>query len=437
LKVRIAAVEPVFTTTAYSSFYNFYSKYSSKVVNGPIRTELNLLNASLVHGWGWSEGLHRFLASKTAGQQYDIVLGRNLSFISEVDVTQGILFGADGTRNYDVVILGFTEYVTSQEYYAYKSFVATGGLLVLLDATNFLAEVQYYPRTQHLALIRGHGWGFNGTMAKRDIFDRWQSEDSNWIGSTFGLGSTSEASYNGAMPLDHNFVGRALKEKYGHRVFTSYHGHEENIVSNFTRTSIIAHWVHTGKRGLRPNVCAYLHYYRSSYVAHLGVMGSDVIETDESVQFFLAQIILFAARQSKETGNVVYSMGPFQVSFHSNQGIRIVFNGKGYLNGETGTYPYGNILASSNPPAGYSFDGWNVSGGVVVDDPTANPATIIITGPGSLGANFRPTPSDDVAMIYRRDRRMSFLLLGAMLLISFSVGTIMLRKRWRGITSTV
>src|SRR6267143_6446491 len=131
-------------------------------------------------------------------------------------------------------------------------------------------------------------------------------------------------------------------------------------------------------------------------------------------------------------------MGPFQLSFHSNPWMgRIIFNGKGYLNWETGTYPYGNILASSNPLAGYRFDGWNVSGGVVVDDPTANPATIIITGPGSLGAIFRPTPSDDVAMIYHRDRRMPFLLMGAMLPISFSVGIIMLRKRCRRITSTV
>jgi len=87
-------------------------------------------------------------------------------------------------------------------------------------------------------------------------------------------------------------------------------------------------------------------------------MGSDFIETDESVQFFLAQIVLFAARQSKEMGSVVYSMGPFQVSFHSNPWMgRIIYSGKGYLNGETGTYPYGNILASSNPPAGYIFDG--------------------------------------------------------------------------------
>jgi hypothetical protein len=195
LKLRIAAVEPVFTTTAYSSFYSFYSKFGHRTVKPPTKSDLALLNASLVTGWGWSDTLRRFLTSKTAGDQYDIVLGRNLAFISEVNVTQGALFRADGTRNYDVLILGFTEYVTAQEYYAYKTFVTTGGALVLMDATNFLAEVQYYPRSQHVALIRGHGWRFNGTMASHDIFDRWHDENTNWLGGTFGVGSSSGALY--------------------------------------------------------------------------------------------------------------------------------------------------------------------------------------------------------------------------------------------------
>src|SRR3989475_5023056 len=106
LKLKIAAVEPVFTTTAYSSFYSFYNKYASRNLNGTIKTDLNLLNASIVHGWGWSDALRRFVTSTTAGGQYDIVIRRNLSFITEVNVTQGGLFRADGTRDYDVVILG-------------------------------------------------------------------------------------------------------------------------------------------------------------------------------------------------------------------------------------------------------------------------------------------------------------------------------------------
>ncbi len=293
LKLRIAAVEPVFTTTAYSSFYRFYAKFGYG--GHPTRSDLALLNASLVTGWSWSEDLRRFFTSKTASDQYDIVLGRNLSFITEINVTQGALFGVNGKRNYDVLILGFTEYVTAQEYYAYKMFVTMGGALILMDATNFLAEVKYYPGTQHLALIRGHGWGFNGTTAWRDIFDRWQNENTNWLGGTFGVGSSSGAGYSGAMPLDDNAVGRALKQKYGSIVFTKEKGHEENVVTNLTRTSIIANWVQTRQPGFHPNVSTYVHYYRGGVVADLGVMGSDVIISDESVQFYLAQSVLFVA----------------------------------------------------------------------------------------------------------------------------------------------
>src|SRR3989454_10350362 len=367
LKLKIAAVEPVFTTTAYSSFYSFYSKYATRNLNGTIKTDLNLLNASIVRGWGWSDALRRFLISTTAGDQYDIVLGRNLSFISEVNVSQA-LFRTDGTRNYDVLILGFTEYVTIQEYYAYKSFVTTGGVLVLMDATNFLAQVEYYPRTQHLALIRGHGWGFNGTMAWRDIFDRWQNENTNWIGGTFGVGSSSGAGYSGAIPLIDNPVGRALKEKYGSRVFTVYQGHEENVVTNLTRTSIVANWVQTRKPDFHPNVSAYMHYYKIGLVADLGVMGSNVIMSDDSVQFFLAQTLLFAT-------------GP-------------------------------------NMP-------------VIINNPPGLPATTTITaGQSSLGAASRPVSFGDLVMMSLRGRMvMAFLLVGMMLLVSFLAVTVWFRRR--------
>src|SRR5467141_3029992 len=367
LKLKIAAVEPVFTTTAYSSFYSFYNKYATRNLNGTIKTDLNLLNASIVQGWGWSDALRRFLISTTAGDMYDIVLGRNLSLISEVNISQA-LFRADGARNYDVLILGFTEYVTAQEYYAYKSFVTTGGVLVLMDATNFLAQVQFYPRTQHLALIRGHGWGFNGTMAWRDIFDRWQNENTNWIGGTFGVGSSSGAGYTGAIPLDDNPVGRALKEKYGSRVFTVYQGHEENVLTNLTRTSIVANWVQTRKPDFHPNVSAYMHYYKIGLVADLGVMGSDVIMSDDSVQFFLAQTLLFAT-------------GP-------------------------------------NKP-------------VIVNNPPGLPATTTITaGQNNLGAASRPVSFGDVVMMSLRGRMvMPFILVGMMLLVSFLAATVWFRRR--------
>jgi hypothetical protein len=100
-------------------------------------------------------------------------------------VTEGGLFNQGGSSKFDVVVLGFTEYATSQEYYDYQRFVASGGRLVIMDASNFVAEVKYYPQTNHLALVRGHGWRFDGEKVWFDDggFIRWEAENSNWVGS--------------------------------------------------------------------------------------------------------------------------------------------------------------------------------------------------------------------------------------------------------------
>ena len=88
-------------------------------------------------------------------------------------MTEGSLFNQDGSSRFDVVVLGFIEYITSQEYSDYQRFVASGGRLIVMDASNFVAEVKHYPETNHLALVRGHGWGFDGRKVWRDVFYIW------------------------------------------------------------------------------------------------------------------------------------------------------------------------------------------------------------------------------------------------------------------------
>jgi len=386
VRLRIAKVQPVFTSTAYSSFYRFYSKYLDSPPNRIVTTDLNLLNASLVYNWGWSDGLRRFLSSKAASELYNLTLGKNLVFISDVNVTQGALFAPDGTRNFDVVILGFTEYVTAQQYAEYKSFVERGGVLIFMSATNFIAEVAFYPGTQHLALVRGHGWRFNGTGAGRDVFDRWKSENANWIGSTYW--DQMGARYKGSIPVDNNPIGRSLRAQFGPRVFTTYRGHEENYLSNLTQTSIIAHWMHPAKGGDRI-VAAYLHRHKNSYLTHLGVMGSDVVASDASVQVFLAQSILFAAKSRTTAPAVSYYRNPSNVSFYSSssQGL-IFFNGTRYSTGKTDHSTYASYNASVQTPFGYRFDNWSSTGGIALVDPALVTTEVIVTGPGSLTANF-------------------------------------------------
>ncbi len=386
-QVKIAAVEPVFTSTAYSSFYTFYSRYSQTPPNRTVTTDLNLLNASLVYNWGWSDGLRRFLTSNAASAQYNLTLGQNLFLISDVNVTEGALFAPDGTRNFDVVILGFSEYVTAQQYSSYKRFVESGGVLIFMGATNFLAEVAYYPGTQHLALVRGHSWRFNGTSALRDVMDRWRRENTDWIASSYWY--QVGASYKGAIPVDNNPIGRALKAKFSPRVFTSYGGHEENHLTNLTDTSIIAHWLHpsTGRDQI---VAAYLHHYKNSYLIHFGVMGSDVVAVDVSVQEFLAQSVLFAANSMTVTPPISYHQNSSSVSFYSNssKGL-ILFNGTIYSHGRTGNYTYTSHIASVHTPFGYRFHNWSSAGGLALVDPALSSSEVIVTGSGSLTVNFR------------------------------------------------
>jgi len=287
-KPRVAVVKPVFTATAYSSFYSFYTKYVNTLKDQIIRSDLQLLNTTLVDSWGWSDGLRQFLSSDSA-RANALVIGRNLTVLTDVGVDGGGLTYENGTRRFDVVILGFTEYVTSQEYSAYRHFVADGGRLIFMDATNFLAEVRFYSQTNHLALVRGHGWGFDGKKVWHDGLERWAQESTNWIASNyccFGYGRR----YDGAFLVGTNLISLSLQTKFGSKVFLSYKGHEENRVTNSTSTEILARWsqLDSSSHNL---VAAYIHRFMQGTVIHIGVMASDVVSYDRSVQFFLIRSV--------------------------------------------------------------------------------------------------------------------------------------------------
>lgn len=288
VRPRIAVVKPVFTATAYSSFYAFYTKYVNTPKDQIITSDLQLLNTTLVDSWGWSDGLRQFLSSSNAGAN-GLVLDKNLTVLTDVSVNDGGLSSANGTRRFDVVILGFTEYVTSQEYSAYRHFVADGGRLIFMDATNFFAEVRFYPHTNHLAFVKGHGWGFDGKKVWHDIRERWSQENTNWIGSNFccfGYGRR----YGGALVVGTNPISLSLQAKFGPKVFLSYKGHEENRVTNSSFTEILAQWVQLDSSS-QNLVAAYAHRFMLGTVIHTGVMSSDVISSDMSVQFFLIRSV--------------------------------------------------------------------------------------------------------------------------------------------------
>lgn len=287
---RIAVVKPIFSATAYTgAFYGFYAKYSNVPWGSYVTTDLNLLNRTVVHGWGWSNNLRDWFNS-SAARSLHLVLDETVTVVDEIQVDQGALF-QNGTRMYDVLILGFTEYVTEREYLYYKQFVESGGTLIIMDACNFLAQVTY--SNGYLSLTRGHGWEFNGTHAWKSPYHRWPEENRNWIGGNYWRWWNGKH-YDQLRVNTTNDLSLYLRTAFGENITSVYGGHEENILENMTGSEVIGYW-HFIKADEYPGypVAAYLHRYGRGLVIHSGIMASDVILLDRLLSVFLAASIRF------------------------------------------------------------------------------------------------------------------------------------------------
>jgi len=289
---RVAVVEPVFTTTAYSSFYSFYSKYAHTPMGVLIKKDLGLLNTTLREGWGFSSSLYSFVTSSLA-KRAGLSVGNNTWIISDVDVNNGELFNSRGGRNFDVVILGFTEYVTLKEYLAYKHFVASGGHILVLSACNFLAEVSYNPLTKRVSLVEGHGWVFNGTAAWRGVYARWYTDNTDWVGSNYALYSARGYTISGAVANTTHPLSVFLRTRFSTLLFNDYAPHEENIITN-SSDLVIAYWRLSYSKHPDWVVAIYEHRYQRGSLIHLGVFGTDILSQDKALQYFvLASIYYF------------------------------------------------------------------------------------------------------------------------------------------------
>jgi hypothetical protein len=80
------------------------------------------------------------------------VLGNNIFVISGVNVANGGLFNRASSRAYDVVVVGFDEYVTDMKHNQYLKLVQDGGEIVFLIVANFLGRVNYRPVTKGASL---------------------------------------------------------------------------------------------------------------------------------------------------------------------------------------------------------------------------------------------------------------------------------------------
>ena len=111
----------------------------------------------------------------------------NIALLTDVGVHNGSIFKDDKklSNKFDVLILGHLEYVTQEEYNNLKRFVANGGILILTYSNTFYAEVSYDRNSESIALVKGHGWAFNGKSAWHNIKERWENETSQWVGSNY------------------------------------------------------------------------------------------------------------------------------------------------------------------------------------------------------------------------------------------------------------
>jgi hypothetical protein len=297
--LRIAVVKPIFTSTPYSqynngSFYAFYFK--EKGVNTNVASNLDLLSTDIssgyryYNGWGLSYGFYTFLTSKAA-VDCGLVVGRNVQVLTDLNVSQGALFDAQNkAARFDVVVLPFSEYVTTQEYLAYEGFVAGGGTLVMM-AHSLEYPVTYNATTNLETLVIGHGWAFNGKYASpvacsSDDYAAcpWSKNSTDWIGSaTCGASCYHVYTYNGSQSNGGDIIGRALSNEFGSTVFKPYVAHEEDVITNRTGTSVISTFVNDS----RNFIASYTHQFRKGSVVCMCVFGDDIIARDASAQYFL------------------------------------------------------------------------------------------------------------------------------------------------------
>ena len=208
---NIAFVLPTFTMAAYyNSFYIFYAQYESIVKNYEqtgkkenVTSNLNLLSSTVPQ-----KGVS-LNHPKATGLQYlaqhisQFSPNTNINFLTDVDVHNGLIFNSNKQNLYNAIVLGHQEYVTQQEYDNLKKFVENGGILILLDANMFYAEVAYDPTSNQITLVKGHYWAFDGQKAWPDVKERWAAESTEWVGSNFYCSSCSVTFDNNPFQYSH------------------------------------------------------------------------------------------------------------------------------------------------------------------------------------------------------------------------------------------
>jgi hypothetical protein len=313
--VKIALINPTFTSAAYNdSFYIFYKKHSNTPRGVNVTSDLNLLSSTVINN-------KKELSSSVSTMVYLLKNIKwvnsqpNITLLTDADVDNAAIFEKNNNKNngnngsssnttnnigssgrigssssissnsntknainaYNVIILGHQEYVTQNEYDNLKQFVANGGTMIILDGNVFYAQVRYDNDTQTITLVKGHGWAFNGKSAWKSVSERWAKETSEWVGSNYLCYSCDITFANDPFEYRHH------EEQY----ITNPH---DIILMNYN-ASLSDYPIQ-----IRPVIATYELNYQKGKVISLGIYSDDIISNGRFDRFFDSLLLQYASK---------------------------------------------------------------------------------------------------------------------------------------------
>jgi hypothetical protein len=296
--LRIALINPTFTSAAYNnSFYVFYEKHSNTPHGVNVTSDLNLLSSRVINN-------KKELSSSVSTMVYLLknikwlTSQPSITLLTDADVDNGTILeknigsssniirinssdsGSSNNKDinaYDLIILGHQEYVTQKEYDNLRHFVRSGGTMIILDGNVFYAEVKYDGNTQTVTLVKGHGWAFNGKSAWRSVSERWAKETSEWVGSNYLCYS-----------CDITFTNDPFE----------YRHHEEQYITNPHDIILLNYNASLSNYPIqmRPVIATYELNYEKGKVISLGIYSDDIISNGRFDRFFDSLLLQYASK---------------------------------------------------------------------------------------------------------------------------------------------
>ena len=336
----IAFVRPDFTTTAYSSFYSFFSNSSLNPVQYLIKT--------LKTGWGTSTGAPYFI-NDLLNEGYP---SNKIFTIGDLDVHNNKLYDRSGEKLYSTLCFFHSEYVTKQEYINVINYIALGGNVILLNGNSFYSEITYDNVSNSIQLLNGHGYEFDGKIAIPSYNWRFNSVlmdnlNFNYIGSRFcsyynGVTNGAYFDVNNSNP---NPIAVAMVNSGYISMASRYISHEENCLIT-TNVDIIANWrtsFSQADRGIK--IYEFLPFgpFGGSLI-DFGFFGSDILNKDYSsrLAFVLAvkqqNGLLSTPWIRYPENNGVYSSNEIAIDFTQGWDTDIYLNGTYYPNMQQKSY---------------------------------------------------------------------------------------------------